>query len=108
MVLIFKYLFPGNYVGLSLWPVIFLKDSQYKNDEILLNHERIHLRQQLELGIVLFYLWYLTEWLLLVCRYRNARLAYRNISFEKEAYANEGDLRYLKERKAWNFLRYYP
>jgi hypothetical protein len=38
--------------------------------------------------------------------YKDKNLAYRNISFEKEAYANEKDLNYVKQRSFWKFLSY--
>ncbi|WP_224485508.1 hypothetical protein [Robertkochia aurantiaca] len=107
MVLIFKYFFPGKYVGLTLWPVIILKHAALKSDKVLLNHERIHLRQQLELLIVPFYLIYFTEWLIGLVRFRNSYEAYRNISFEKEAYLHEAELDYLSGRQLWAFSRYY-
>ena len=34
------------------------------------------------------------------------RKSYFNISFEKEAYANENDPNYLKNRKPFAFLKY--
>lgn len=106
MIVIFRYLFVGHFVGLTLWPFVFLKDGSLRDDPILLNHERIHLRQQWELGIVLFYLWYLVEWLTKWIRYGDPRLAYYHISFEREAYRNESNLEYLSTRKSWNFLHY--
>ncbi len=71
-----------------------------------MNHERIHLRQQIELLVVPFYVWYGLEFLLRLLQYRNRRKAYYNISFEREAYGNEKDLNYLKQRSFWNFLKY--
>ncbi|MEX0995648.1 MAG: hypothetical protein WDZ45_01210 [Flavobacteriaceae bacterium] len=71
-----------------------------------MNHERIHLRQQLELLILPFYLWYGLEFLLRLLYFRNRYKAYRNISFEREAYSNEADLYYLKRRKFWAFIGY--
>lgn len=106
MILIFKYIFPKRYVGLTLWPVIILKENRLKQDDVLINHERIHLKQQLELFILPFYIWYLIEWLIGVMRFRNFNEAYRNISFEKEAYQNERNLNYIKERPFWGFLSY--
>jgi hypothetical protein len=72
-------------------------------DERLLNHERIHTRQMLEMLIVGFYLWYVIEWLIRLPMKGNA---YRSISFEREAYANEGNLNYLKQRKLYSWLNY--
>ena len=33
-------------------------------------------------------------------------MAYKNISFEREAYTHEKDLNYLKSRPLWNFINY--
>lgn len=71
-----------------------------------MNHERIHLRQQLELLIVFFFIWYLTEYLIRLIQYKDSYKAYNKISFEREAYANEQKLGYLKKRKWWGFRRY--
>ena len=78
-----------GYKAMCLWPFIFVrKDCSF--NEVDLNHENIHGRQQLELFLVFFYLIYLIEWIF---------KGYRNISFEKEAYANEKDLNYLEWRR---------
>ncbi|MEM6892873.1 MAG: hypothetical protein AAGD88_02760 [Bacteroidota bacterium] len=106
MILIFKHLFYRNYVGLSLWPFIILKDDALKKDEVLINHEKIHLRQQSELLILPFYLFYILEWLLRTILYLDSYRAYQNISFEREAYANEKNTKYLAERKPFSFLNY--
>jgi hypothetical protein len=82
--------------AVALFPFIVIP-STTKMDDILLNHERIHLRQQIELLIIPFYIWYLIE---------GAIKGYRNICFEKEAFANENDLSYLKNRKPLSFLKY--
>jgi hypothetical protein len=63
----------------------------------LINHERIHLRQQRELLIIPFYIWYL------IAYYRKG---YLNVSFEKEAYDNDLDLNYLKKRNIFAFRKY--
>ena len=68
--------------------------------------ERIHLKQQRELLIIPFYFIYLLEWLLRTLLYLNSYRAYQNISFEREAYANERDMNYLSRRKAYSFLNY--
>ena len=33
-------------------------------------------------------------------------MAYKTISFEREAYAKEKDLNYLKSRPFWNFINF--
>lgn len=54
----------------------------------------------------MFYLWYLVEWLVKVARLGNSNKAYRAISFEREAYGNENNLKYTTTRAkyAWRKL----
>ena len=106
MIFISKYLVPKGYLGLTIFPFVFLKSKALKVDAILINHEKIHLRQQLELLILPFYLVYVFEFLIRFIQYKNWHKAYRNISFEREAYANEKYLDYLKQRPFWRFLKY--
>ena len=106
MILVFKHFFYWNYVGLTLWPFIFLRKPELRHDAVLILHERIHLRQQGELLVVFFYVWYLTEWLIRCVYYRNGYKAYRNISFEREAYACERMPGYLERRRPYQFLSY--
>lgn len=106
MIVVFRHLFYRNYVGLSLWPFIILKNAALKKDAVLINHERIHLRQQLELLVVPFYLLYITEWLIRTLLYLDGYRAYRSISFEREAYSNERDMEYLAFRGPFGFIKY--
>lgn len=101
-----KYLIPKGYRGLALFPFVFVKYSSDKENPIFINHERIHLRQQVELLVIPFFIWYFLEFLVRFIQYRNWDLAYRNISFEREAYAKENDLGYLKRRVFWSFPKY--
>ena len=92
--------------GITLFPLILLRKKEYRQNEILINHEKIHLRQQLELLIIPFYIWYLSEYYIKYLKYKDSQIAYRNISFEREAYDNEQNPDYLKRRKFWSFLKY--
>jgi len=92
--------------AITIFPFIFVTSISDKTDQVLINHERIHLAQALELLILPFYLWYSIEFLIRFIRFRNFDKAYRNISFEKEAFRNETNLRYLKGRKVWSFWKY--
>ncbi len=83
-----------------------LKDNSLKDDAVFLNHERIHLRQQSELLVLFFYVWYGLEFMVRLLQYRNKFMAYKNISFEREAYRYETDLSYLKSRRIFGFLRF--
>lgn len=101
-----KYLIPKGYRGLAVYPFVFIKQALDKKNEVFVNHERIHLRQQLELLVVPFFLWYFLEFLVRLIQYKEMDLAYRNISFEREAYAKEKDIDYLNNRFLWRFLEY--
>ena len=101
-----KYLIPKGYRGLAAFPFVFVKYRVDKENVVFVNHEKIHLRQQLELLVIPFFIWYFFEFILRLIQYKNSDLAYRNISFEREAYANEKDLDYLKQRSFWRFLKY--
>ena len=97
---------PKGFVGITLYPFIFLKRKDLKHDAELINHEKIHLKQQQELLIIFFFLFYLIEWTVKFLKYRNKFLAYKNLSFEREAYHNQDNLYYLETRKIWAFLNY--
>jgi hypothetical protein len=105
--LVFKYLIPKGFRGFAIFPFVFLSDKKDKSQKVLMNHEKIHIWQQLELLVVFFFIWYGIEFLIRLIQYKNRREAYYNISFEKEAYTNEKNLDYLKQRSFWNFLKYY-
>ncbi len=106
MILISKYIIPKNYTGLAVYPFIFLKNKSLSDNWVLINHERIHLKQQKELLWIFFFLWYVIEFSVHLIRLRDWNKAYHNISFEKEAYENEGNPNYLNDRKLWSFTKY--
>ncbi|MDO6491942.1 MAG: hypothetical protein ABJD66_12650 [Cellulophaga sp.] len=106
MILVSKLFFRKNYVGLSLWPFIILKSDALRDDDSLINHEKIHLRQQLELLVLPFYILYLLEFLIRCLFYWDSYKAYQNLSFEREAYYNEDNPNYLNERKPFSFIKY--
>jgi hypothetical protein len=105
-VVVNKFLVPGGYAALTLFPFIIVGDAAQKNDRILINHEQIHIRQQGELLIVPFFIWYLIEYLVRLLQYQNHQQAYMNISFEREAYRHEKDKYYLEGRRRWAFMKY--
>ena len=101
-ILIFKRL-PA--AGMAIFPFILLKKESYKADKEIINHEKIHLRQQLELLILPFYILYLLNYLINLLRYKTHDLAYRKIIFEQEAYNHETNLNYLKEGNWFSWLK---
>ena len=106
LLIVNKYLLRKQFVGITLWPFIVMKNEELKKDRVFINHERIHLRQQLELLILPFFIIYGVEYLIKFLKYKNAYVAYRNISFEREAYNNESNLNYLKKKKLWSFVKF--
>ena len=92
--------------AITLFPVILLRRPEDRYNKTLINHEKIHLRQQLELLIIFFYLWYVIEYYFWYFRLKDSFLAYKYISFEREAFAMEDDPDYLKTRKLWSFWKY--
>jgi hypothetical protein len=101
-----KYLIPKGYRGMAVFPFVLVKQRHDKENKVFINHERIHLRQQLELLIFPFFIWYFIEFVIRFIQLKKWSVAYRNISFEREAYAKEKNLDYLKRRPFWTFLKY--
>lgn len=97
-----KYIPVRGFSAINLLGVLFVHPGVYLSQE-LINHERIHTAQLLEMGIIGFYVWYLVEWLVRLLQRGNA---YRKISFEREAYENQRDLDYLKERRHYAWRHY--
>jgi hypothetical protein len=80
-----------------------------KNNKVSINHESIHVKQQLELLVIPFFIIYLFSWLFNLVKYDgDADKAYLNIVFEREAYANEDDLDYLPTRSKWSCFKTKP
>lgn len=89
-----------GYIAMNLFGVLFVR-NEYKDkvDEVTINHESIHTEQIKELLYLPFYILYGADYVLKFLKYWNHKKAYRNISFEREAYEHEADLDYLKTRK---------
>ena len=105
-ILVFKYLTPKWVRGITIFPFIVLSYKQDRDNAVLINHEKIHIRQQIELLVIPFFLWYGLEFLIRFVQYRNRKTAYLNISFEREAYQNEKNLDYLKQRSFLGFIKF--
>ena len=109
-----------DFRAVNLFGVLFVRGARPLT-KVTLNHESIHSRQFVELMVLFavatvfirwwlpvfapfaFYVWYIVEWLIRLLKKGNA---YRNISFEREAYANEKNTEYLKTRRLFTFLNY--
>jgi hypothetical protein len=106
MIIVLPQIIGKSFSAVTIYPFIFIKHSHYKNDYTLINHEYIHFIQQKELLWFVFFVWYSIEYFVRIIQYRNRYLAYKNISFEREAYLHENDLEYLKTRKYFSFYKY--
>lgn len=118
-----------GFVAMCFWPFIFVRKEAMRRYGVYTdNHESIHAEQQKEMLAVgvslavigfligfglwsllffpLFFWWYGIEWLFRVFQYRNGHVAYKNISFEREAYGMEYSLGYLSERRHFAWLSY--
>lgn len=92
-----------GYIATNLFGILFVRKGKKLND-IDINHEEIHTAQMKEMGYIFFYVWYLIEWIIRLFMKGNA---YRNISFEREAYSNEYNLDYIKYRKHFSWFKYF-
>lgn len=96
--------------GITLWPFIVLRERYNSSDyykrlaERIINHESIHIKQQQEMLVISFYVWYGIEWFIKLFIYGSK--AYINLSFEREAHINENNPNYIKERKVWAWIKY--
>ena len=91
--------------GICLYPFVLI-GKETELTEQLINHEKIHLKQQLETFILPFYVWYFLEFLIRILKHRNLETAYRNISFEREAFLYESEFEYLNNRKRYAWFRF--
>lgn len=92
----FEFILRMEIAAIAFFPFIFARSTTELTPR-LINHERIHLRQQIEMLVIPFYFWYLFEYF---------TKSYFQISFEKEAYDNDSNLNFLRTRKMFNFVKY--
>lgn len=116
---IFSYIFGEGCQSVFLFPFIFMcksicikpNDSLIRKNEIyrlqtrIINHERIHFYQCMELGIVGFYILYILNFIINIFYYLDVNKAYRNICFEREAYLCDEIHNYHVERKMFTFIQ---
>ena len=104
MKIIYNNIIPfKGYKCINLFGILFARKG-VRIDDRTINHESIHTAQQKELLYIIFYILYLVEYviksIILFCH------AYRDISFEQEAYYYEKDMDYLKNRKHYAWIKY--
>ena len=100
-----------GFYAMNLFGILFIR-KEYKDRPVskrLINHESIHSAQARDfckiiwIGYIIFYILYLLFWIIEIVR-PPIHKAYRDICFEKEAYTNEKDYKYLDNRKRWSWM----
>lgn len=85
-----------GFVAINLFGIIFARKEYRPISETTINHEAIHTKQMKDLLYVGFYLCYIAEWLVRLFMKGDA---YRNISFEREAYNYQHTPEYIRTRQ---------
>lgn len=93
-------------IAITVFPFIFVRSKEDVSSWLIM-HERIHIQQQMELMLVGALVLYILEtfyakFILRLSSYE----AYLYFSLEQEAYRNQNDPNYLKNRKLFTVLRY--
>ncbi len=84
-----------------MFPFIFIKSEEFLQPW-LINHERIHFRQQIELLFVgSFLINFIEKIYARFFKNKTKFNSYLYISAEQEAYLNQNNPDYLKTRKLW-------
>lgn len=94
----------GSYTTINLFGILFTKQDKLIPRDI--NHEKIHTAQMKEMGYIFFYLWYFIEYLLIRLFHKKQGNAYHDTSFEEEAYTNQYNYSYLKNRKHYAWIKF--
>lgn len=106
-----KYIPFKGFRAINLFGILFVRGNAVIDDKTI-RHEMIHTKQMREMLYIFFYLWYGIEYVYRVFWYawkvnkKKAKSAYHAISFEREAYANDRNTEYLKNRKFWGWTKY--
>jgi len=83
-----------GFTAINLFGFVFVRKDETV-DEVTLRHEAIHSAQMKRWGYLPFYIIYIGEFIYRLVRHRHWMEAYRNISFEREAFDNQYDKEYL-------------
>lgn len=100
-----RWLPTKGFDAMNLFGILLVRKG-CRPDRQLIHHETIHTHQQREMLYLPFFVWYGVEYLVRLCQYRNRMAAYRNISFEREAYDNDHDFNYLQQRRLYSWTTY--
>lgn len=93
------------YTGFSFFIFIWISDHAHDRKQVI-NHERIHFYQQLELLFVIHWILYLGFYFKNRMKGLTHMEAYYSNPFEKEAYAEEAKEEYLLKRRPYSWIKY--
>jgi hypothetical protein len=104
-----------NAVGWFFFPFIFINrkephpidNANWIKWHKTVNHESMHYWQCVELLVIGFSIIYFGHFFWNYIKYGNYSEAYRNVVYEREAYHNQYDLKYLETRKLFSFMEYF-
>lgn len=83
---------------------IYIDAEDPQNFPITINEEKIHWKQQMEMLMIFFYIWYALEWIIKALTPPMG--AYIALGFEREAKANRYDYNYYITRKHYAWIKY--
>lgn len=120
-----------GFLAMCVWPFLFVRSDMRELSIYEYNHEKIHGDQQIEVMAMVYFLVILglmanviTPWWVIAIPFVyfafyglefavrwvlygfDSKVAYRNISFEQEAYLNQNDLAYQSKRKIFSAFKY--
>ena len=94
---------PIDIGAITIGPLVF---SRGKISESTRRHETIHWQQYIETFILGFLLLYFGFYIASLFKGRGGRDSYMEIPFEREAYENQEDKEYLKNRKRFAWVKH--
>lgn len=99
---ILSKLAPININAISLFPFVFARSTLTETTK---RHETIHFQQQLETGVLGFYIVYLLDYIRNIRKGMSGKEAYFNLRAEREAYHNQAAEDYLETRERYVWLK---
>lgn len=94
-----------NVNAITLYPYVLYSGSRESANDTIIRHEMVHVRQVRKLGWLRFYASYIAEYFRLRLRGHKHDGAYRQISFEQEAYRDQAHIA-LTEQERGEIARY--
>lgn len=107
-----------DFIAITIGVFVIFKNREVASPRVV-NHEHIHVKQQTELLFIGMWILYLLSYLYnrlrlsfglelpIKTNYKSNHMkAYRNIIFEREAYSNDSNMDYIKNRKRFNWVMY--